>query len=116
MNSLSLSDIYLIMTQHPDGSGIKYIKLANYKKSGRNDRLTDIIFILLAVELTILVFDATLVAAVGARIWLELDVAELQHGRHQLQHRLHLVLHEAHNLHGILGGQEANTTQIKSHS
>lgn len=51
---------------------------------------------------TVLVFDAALVEAVGAGLGLELDVAEFQHGGHQLQHRLHLVLHETHDLHGIL--------------
>lgn len=59
-----------------------------------------------SVKLTVFVLDAALVSAVAARLRLELDVAELQHGRHQLQHRLHLVVHEAHDLHGILGGQK----------
>lgn len=63
-----------------------------------------------SVKLTVFVFNAALVCAVTARLWLELDVAELQHGRHQLQHRLHLVLHEAHDLHGILGGQKGKVT------
>lgn len=68
---------------------------------------------------TVFVFNATLVGAVAARLWLELNVAELQHRRHQLQHRLHLVLHEAHNLHGILGGQKGRSHRsagvVKSH-
>ncbi len=63
----------------------------------------------LSVTPTVFVFNATLVGAVTARLWLELNVAELQHGRHQLQHRLHLVLHEAHDLHGILGGQKGRS-------
>jgi len=62
-----------------------------------------------SVKLTIFVFNAALIGAVTARLGLELNVAELQHGRHQLQHRLHLVLHKAHNLHGILEGD--NTKQ-----
>lgn len=58
------------------------------------------------VKRTVFVFDAALVCAITARLWLELDVSKLQHSSHKLQHRLHLVLHEAHNLHGILGGRE----------
>lgn len=54
-------------------------------------------------KLTIFVLDAALVCPIAARLRLELDVAELQHGCHQLQHRLHFILHKAHDLHGILG-------------
>lgn len=63
---------------------------------------------------TIFVFDATFICTITARLWLELNVAEFQHSSHQLQHRLHLVLHEAHNLHGILGGQKLKE-QVSNH-
>ena len=59
------------------------------------------------LALTVLVFDAALVVAVAAGLRFELNVPQLQHGRHQLQHRLHLVLHEPHDLHGILGWESA---------
>lgn len=39
-----------------------------------------------SVKPTIFVLNAALVGAVTARLWLELNVAELQHGCHQLQH------------------------------
>ena len=57
-------------------------------------------------ELTILVFDPALIEAVDPRLGFELDVSQFEDGCHQLQHRLHLVLHEAHDLHGILGTRQ----------
>lgn len=51
---------------------------------------------------TIFVLNAALVCTITTRLRLELNVAKFQHGSHQLQHRLHLIVHEAHNLHGIL--------------
>lgn len=63
-------------------------------------------------KFTVFVLDAALVRPVAARLRLELDVAELQHGCHQLQHRLHFVLHKTHDLHGILG-RENKTKQKK---
>lgn len=64
-------------------------------------------------KFTVFVLDAALVRPVAARLRLELDVAELQHGCHQLQHRLHFVLHKTHDLHGILG-RENKTKQKKN--
>lgn len=91
------------MQQSKLNGGVRHVE----KDQGfprRTDRL--LAFRLFIRRLTVFVFDAALVRAVTARLWLELDVAELQHGGHQLQHRLHLILHEAHDLHGILGGQK----------
>lgn len=66
------------------------------------------------VKCTIFIFDAALIRAITAWFRLELNVAELQHSCYQLQHRLHLVFHETHDLHGILREQNNTQTQVRS--
>lgn len=61
--------------------------------------------------LTILVLDPAFVEAVDPGLWFELNVPQFEDGSHQLQNRLHLSLHEAHNLHGILGWHRGRESQ-----
>ncbi len=59
-----------------------------------------------SLALTVLVLDSTLIEAIATRLWFELDVSQFENSSHQLQYWLNLILHEAHNLHGILGKQK----------